>query len=27
MFSDFGIEKRLSESFELRQRAFFVDPY
>jgi hypothetical protein len=27
MLSDFGIEKRLSESFELRQRAFFVDPY
>ena len=27
MFSDFGIEKRLSESFQLRQRAFFVDPY
>jgi hypothetical protein len=25
--SDFGIEKRLSESFQLRQRAFFVDPY
>jgi len=27
MLSDFRIEKRLSESFELRQRAFFVDPY
>jgi hypothetical protein len=27
MLSDFGIEKRLSESFQLRQRAFFVDPY
>jgi len=27
MISDFGIEKRLSESFQLRQRAFFVDPY
>ena len=27
MISDFGIEKRLSESFKLRQRAFFVDPY
>jgi hypothetical protein len=27
MISDFGIEKRPSESFQLRQRAFFVDPY
>ena len=27
MLSDFGIEKRFSESFQLRQRAFFVDPY
>src|SRR5258705_11672644 len=27
MLSDFGIEKRLSKSFQLRQRAFFVDPY
>jgi hypothetical protein len=27
MLSDFGIEKRLSESFQLRQRAFFVDAY
>jgi len=27
MLSDFGIEKRLSERFQLRQRAFFVDPY
>ena len=27
MISDFGIEKRLSKSFQLRQRAFFVDPY
>ena len=27
MISDFGIEKRFSESFQLRQRAFFVDPY
>jgi hypothetical protein len=27
MLSDFGIEKRLSESFQLRQRAFFIDPY
>ena len=27
MFSDLGIEKRLSEIFQLRQRAFFVDPY
>src|SRR5207245_10628522 len=26
MLSDFGIEKRLSESFQLRQRAFSVDP-
>ncbi len=25
--SDFGIEKRFSKSFQLRQRAFFVDPY
>jgi len=25
--SDFGIEKRLSESSQLRHRAFFVDPY
>src|SRR5258706_1457278 len=24
---DFGIKKRLSKSFQLRQRAFFVDPY
>ena len=22
-----GIKKRLSKSFQLRQRAFFVDPY
>ena len=27
MISDFGIKKRLSQSFQLRQRAFFVDPY
>jgi hypothetical protein len=27
MLGNFGIEKRLSESFQLRQRAFFVDPY
>jgi hypothetical protein len=27
MLSDFRIEKRLSKSFQLRQRAFFVDPY
>ena len=27
MLSDFGIKKRLSKSFQLRQRAFFVDPY
>jgi hypothetical protein len=27
MLSDLGIEKGLSESFQLRQRAFFVDPY
>jgi len=27
MLSDFGIEKRLSKSFQLRQRAFFIDPY
>lgn len=27
MLSDFGIEKRISKSFQLRQRAFFVDPY
>ena len=27
MISDFGIEKRPSESFQLRHRAFFVDPY
>jgi hypothetical protein len=27
IFSDSGIEKRLSESFQLRQRAFFVNPY
>jgi hypothetical protein len=27
MLSDFGIEKRLSESFQSRQRAFFVDPH
>jgi len=26
MVTDFGIKKRLSKSFELRQRAFFVDP-
>src|SRR5712672_3093779 len=26
MISDFGIKKRLSKSFQLRQRAFFVDP-
>jgi hypothetical protein len=24
---DLGIKKRLSKSFQLRQRAFFVDPY
>jgi len=27
MISDFRIKKRLSKSFQLRQRAFFVDPY
>jgi hypothetical protein len=27
MISDFGIKKRLSKSFQLRQRAFFVDSY
>ena len=27
MFSNFRIEKRLSKRFQLRQRAFFVDPY
>jgi len=27
MIIDFGIKKRLSQSFQLRQRAFFVDPY
>jgi hypothetical protein len=27
MISDFWIKKRLSKSFQLRQRAFFVDPY
>jgi uncharacterized metal-binding protein len=27
MLSDFGIEKRPSERFQLRQRAFFIDPY
>jgi hypothetical protein len=27
MLSDYGIEKRLSKSFQLRQGAFFVDPY
>jgi hypothetical protein len=27
MISDFGIKKRPSKSFQLRQRAFFVDPY
>jgi hypothetical protein len=27
MITDFWIKKRLSKSFELRQRAFFVDPY
>jgi len=27
MVSDFGIKKRFSKSFQLRQRAFFVDPY
>ena len=27
MISDFGIKKRLSKSFQLRQRAFFVGPY
>jgi hypothetical protein len=26
MISDFWIKKRLSKSFQLRQRAFFVDP-
>jgi hypothetical protein len=27
MITDFGIKKRLSKSFQLRQRALFVDPY
>src|SRR2546421_575691 len=27
MLSDFGIKKRLPKNFQLRQRAFFVDPY
>ena len=27
MIRDFWIKKRLSKSFQLRQRAFFVDPY
>jgi hypothetical protein len=27
MITDFGIKKCLSQSFELRQRAFLVDPY
>jgi hypothetical protein len=27
MISDFGIKKRLYKSFQLRQRAFFVDRY
>jgi hypothetical protein len=27
MLGDFGIEKRPSKSFYLRQRAFFVDPH
>jgi hypothetical protein len=27
MISDYGIKKRLSKSYQLRQRAFFVDPY
>jgi len=27
MVTDFGIKKRFSKSFELRQRAFFIDPY
>jgi hypothetical protein len=27
VLSDFGIKKRLSKRFQLRQRAFFVDPY
>jgi hypothetical protein len=27
MISDFWIKKRLSKSFQSRQRAFFVDPY
>jgi hypothetical protein len=27
MISDFGIKKRLSKRFQLRQRAFLVDPY
>jgi len=27
MISDFGIKKRLSKSFQLSQRAFFVDPH
>jgi hypothetical protein len=27
MITDLGIKKRLSKSFELRQRAFLVDPY
>jgi len=27
MIADLGIKNRLSKSFELRQRALFVDPY
>jgi hypothetical protein len=27
MLTDFRIEKRFSKSFQLRQRAFFVNPY
>ena len=27
MISDFGVEKRPSESSQLRNRSFFVDPY
>src|SRR5712671_4098758 len=27
MITDFGIKNRFSKSFQLRQRAFFVDPY
>jgi hypothetical protein len=27
MIADFGIKKRLSQSVQSRQRAFFVDPY